>query len=173
MCLSWKLLRTPSAGDALESFSFGDCNTIDHLILTEDRTDSYRFFEQPFTEIDFLRNAPAIDLDFHQVGLLLLKRGLADLRMGKHTDDGAVFLDALQLTGDGCAGVFSVLFGIFSECLFLGFVPVFVEAAFYFVREMLGPDGGERAETAGGFDVADEADNDHLVFQLVQCRWSD
>jgi hypothetical protein len=27
---------------------------------------------------------------------------------------------------------------------------------------VLGPDGGERAETAGGLDVADKTDSDHL-----------
>ena len=101
------------------------------------------------------------------MGLLLLEWGFADLGVSKHTDDSTVFLDTLQLTGDRGAGIFGVLFGVFGECLFLGFVPVFVEAAFYFVGKMLGPDGCEGAETAGGFDVANKANHDHLVDHLV------
>ena len=34
------------------------------------------------------------------MGLLLLERGLADLGVGENTDNGAVLLDALELTGD-------------------------------------------------------------------------
>ena len=82
--------------------------------------------------------------------------------MGEHADDCTVFLHAFEFPGDWGARVFGMLFGVLCEGLFLGFVPVFVEAAFDFVREMFGPDGGERAETAGGFDVANEADDDHL-----------
>ena len=82
--------------------------------------------------------------------------------MGEHANDGAVFLHAFEFPGDWGAGAFGVLLGVLGECLFLGFVPVFVEAAFDFVREVFGPDGGEGAETAGGLDVADKTDHDHL-----------
>ena len=92
---------------------------------------------------------------------LLLQWGFADLGVSEHAHDGAVFLDAFQFAGDRRWG-FSVLFSVFGEGFFLGFVPVFVEAAFYFVGEMLGPNGCEGAEAARGFDVADEADDDHL-----------
>lgn len=157
-----QFLRAPSTRHALESLPLRHRNRINHLVLLENRADLNRLFEQPFPEIHFIRDAAAVDLDFHQVGFLLLERGLADLGVGEDADDGAVFLDALELAVDGLAGLFGVLFGGFGEGLLFGFVPVFVEAAFYFVAEMFGPDGGEGAEAAGGFDVADEADDHHL-----------
>jgi hypothetical protein len=45
--------------------------------------------------------------------------------------------------------------------LFLRAVPVLVEPALELVREVLGPDGGERTETTGGLDVADDTDDHH------------
>ena len=63
--------------------------------------------------------------------------------MGEDADDGAVFLDALELARDGLATVLRVLDGIFGEGLLLRLVPVLVEAAFDFVGKMGGPDGGE------------------------------
>lgn len=82
--------------------------------------------------------------------------------MGEDADDSAVLLDALEFEGDGLA-LTSVLLGVLSERLLLRLVPILVEAAFELVTEMLGPDSGERAETAGGFDVSNNTDSNHLA----------
>ena len=46
-------------------------------------------------------------------------------------------------------------------------LPVLVEATLALFGKMLGPDGGEGAETAGGLDVADNADNNLHVFTEI------
>ena len=142
MRLPRQLLRAPSSRDTREPMALGNSNTINHLVLLKDTPNLNRLLKQSVPELDFLGHAPAIDLDLHQVRLLLLQRRLADLRVREHAHDGAVFLDALQLARDGGPGL-GVLLGVFREGLLLRFVPVFVEAAFYLVGEVLGPDGGE------------------------------
>ena len=104
----------------------------------------------------------------------MFERGFADLSMSKDTDDGTIFLDALEFAGDRRAAGLRMLLGEFGASLLLALVPVLVEAALDLVAEMLGPDGGERTEAAGGFDVANEADDDHLrgmsVIKLLSMR---
>ena len=101
VCLSRKLLGSPSAGDTGESVTLGDSDNINHLILLEDGADLDWLLEETVTELNLVGDASTVDLDLHQVGLLLLERGLADLGVGEDTDDGAVLLDALEFTGDG------------------------------------------------------------------------
>ena len=47
-------------------------------------------------ERDLVRDAAAVDLNLHQVCLLLFETGLADLGVGEDTDDGAVTADAFE-----------------------------------------------------------------------------
>lgn len=147
--------------------SLGDRNDIDHFVLLEDIADVDWLFKQALCKVDLLVDGSAVDLDLHEMRLLLLQRRLADLRVCEDTHDGAVLLDAVELSGDGF-GTGGVLLGVFGEGLLLGLVPVLVEAAFDLVAEMFGPDGSQRAEATGGFDVADNTDNDHL-WGLVWC----
>ena len=101
VCLSRKLLGSPSTGDTGESVTLGDSDNINHPILLEDGADLDWLLEETVTELNLVGDASTVDLDLHQVGLLLLERGLADLGVGEDTDDGAVLLDALEFTGDG------------------------------------------------------------------------
>lgn len=153
VCLSWKLLGSPSAGDTLETLTLGDSNDIDHLILLEDGADLNWLLEQTVGEVNLVGNATAVDLDLHQVGLLLLERGLADLGVGEDTDDSAVLLDALELAGDGGTVVLRVLLGVLGEGLLLASVPVLVESALDLVAQVLSPDSCERSETTRSLDV--------------------
>lgn len=100
VCLSRKLLGSPSAGNTLESVTLGNSNNINHLILLEDGADLNWLLEKTLTEVNLVSDAATVDLNLHQVSLLLLERGLADLSVGEDTDDCAVLLDALELTGD-------------------------------------------------------------------------
>lgn len=160
--LTGQLLGAPTAGDTLETVTLGDGNDIDHLVLLEDTVDLNGLLEQVAGKVNLVGNGATVDLNLHQVGLLLLERGLADLGVGEDTDDGAVLLDALELTGDGGTVLLSVLLGVLGEGLLLALVPVLVEAALDLVAQVLSPDSGERAETTGGLDVTDNTDSNKL-----------
>ena len=160
--LTRQLLGAPTGGDTVETVTLGDANDINHLVLLEDGVDLDGLLEEAVTEGDLVGDGATVDLDLHKVGLLLLEGRLADLSVGEDTDDGAVLLDALELAGDGGAVVLGVLLGVLGESLLLALVPVLVEAALDLVAQMLGPDGGERAQAAGSLDVAHKTDNDQL-----------
>ena len=158
--LARKLLGTPTVGDTLETVTLGHRNDIDDLILLEDTGNLDGLLVQAVCELDLVRNRAAVDLDLHEVGLLLGETGLADLGVGKNTDNGAVLADALELTSPRLAAILSVLLGVVGEGLLLGAVPVLVEPTLELVGEVLGPDGGEGTETTGSLDVANNTDDD-------------
>ena len=160
--LTGKLGGTPTAGDALETVTLGDGDDIDHLVLLEDGVDLDGLLEQVAGEVNLVGNGTTVDLDLHEVGLLLLDGGLADLGVGEDTDDSAVLLDALELAGDGSTVLLGVLLGVLGESLLLALVPVLVEAALDLVAQVLSPDSSERAETTGSLNVSDNTDSDKL-----------
>ena len=166
--LARKLLGTPTGGDTLVTVTLGDGDAVNDLVLLEDGADLDGLLEETVGKVDLVSDGTTVDLDLHKVGLLLLERGLANLGVGKNTDDSAVLLDALEVTGDGLAVVLGVLLGVLGEGLFLGLVPVLVEAALDLVVEMLSPDGGQRAETTRSLDVTDETDDNHLEGVLAK-----
>lgn len=157
--LARKLLGTPTMGDTLESVTLGDTNDIYTLILLENGSDLNWLLEQAMGEFNLVGYRATVDLDLHKVGLLLAETGLADLCVGKNTDDGAVFADTLEFTGNRLAAILSVLLGVSGERLLLRSVPVLVESTLDFVGEMGGPDGGESAQATGCLDVTNNTDN--------------
>lgn len=168
--LTGKLGGTPTAGDTLETVTLGDGDDINHLVLLEDAVDIDGLLEEVAGEVNLVGDGATVDLDLHKVGLLLLDGGLADLGVGKNTDDSAVLLDALKLAGDGGTGALGVLLGVLGESLLLGLVPVLVEATLDLVAQVLSPDGGERAETTGSLDVTDNTNGDQLDCMLEPIR---
>lgn len=151
--LAGKLLGAPTGGDTGITVALGDGDDINHLVLLEDGVDRDGLLKETLAEGDLVGDGAAVDLDLHEVRLLLLEGRLADLGVGKDADDGAVLLDALELAGDGRAAVLRVLLGVLGKGLFLALVPVLVEATLDLIAEMLSPDGRERAETAGSLNV--------------------
>ena len=164
--LTGQLGGTPTAGDTLETVTLGDGNDIDHLVLLEDAVDLDGLLEQVAGKVNLVGDVATVDLDLHEVGLLLLDGGLADLGVGEDTDDRAVLLHALQLAGDGGAALVGVLLGVLGEGLLLALVPVLVEATLDLIAQVLSPDGGERAETTGSLDVADNTDGNKLYIPV-------
>lgn len=151
--LAGKLLGAPTGGDTGITVALGDGDDINHLVLLEDGVDRDGLLKETLAEGDLVGDGAAVDLDLHEVRLLLLEGRLADLGVGKDADNGAVLLDALELAGDGRAAVLRVLLGVLGKGLLLALVPVLVEAALDLIAEMLSPDGRERAETAGSLNV--------------------
>jgi hypothetical protein len=166
--LAGQLGGTPTGGNTLETVTLGNGNDVDHLVLLEDGVDVDGLLEEVAGEVNLVGNGATVDLDLHKVGLLLLDGGLADLGVGEDTDDSAVLLDALELTGDGGTGRLGVLLGVLGEGLLLGLVPVLVEATLDLVAQVLSPDGGERAETAGSLDVTDDTNGNELERKLLE-----
>src|SRR6266498_115117 len=72
VCLSRKLLGSPSACDALEARTLRDSDTVDHLILLEDCANLNWFLEQAMCEFDLVSDFATIHLDLHEMSLLLL-----------------------------------------------------------------------------------------------------
>lgn len=160
--LSGKLLGAPTGSNTVEAVALGDGDDVDHLVLLKDGVNGDGLLEEVLAKGDLVGDAAAVDLDLHEVGLLLLEGRLADLGVGEDANDGAVLLDALELAGDAGAARLAVLLGVLGEGLLLALVPVLVEAALDLVRQVLSPHGGEGAQAAGGFDVTNETNNDHL-----------
>lgn len=160
--LTGQLGGTPTGGDTGETVTLGDGDDINHLVLLEDGVDVDGLLEEVAGEVNLVGNGTTVDLDLHEVGLLLLDGGLADLGVGEDTDDSAVLLDALKLAGDGGTGGLGVGLGVLGEGLLLGLVPVLVEATLDLVAQVLSPDGGERAETTGSLDVANDTNGNEL-----------
>ena len=71
----------------LESFSLGDTNDVDHLVFSEDLFDGDLLFEMLTGKVDFVSDGSTVQLDFHDVSLLLtaFQKGL--LGVTDHTDN--------------------------------------------------------------------------------------
>jgi len=155
-----QLLGAPTSGNTLKSVTFGDTNDIDDLVLFKDGGDRDLLLEQSKGKSNLVGDATSVDLDLHQVCLLLLQAGLADLCVGKDSNDGAVFTDSLQLALDALVtGSFGHLLGVLGESLFLAAVPVLVEATLDFIGQVGSPDGSQCAETTRSLDVSDDTDD--------------
>ena len=114
-----QLLGSPPVGDTFETVTLRNRNDIHNLILLKHRRNLNRLLEQPMGEFDLVRDRTTVDLNLHQVRLLLAQTGLANLSVCQNTDDSAVFANTLKLASDGLAAILSVLLGIASESLLL------------------------------------------------------
>jgi hypothetical protein len=75
MCLTWKTGDSPSGHHTLSSASLGDGNGINHLVVVEDRVDRDRLLEETGSKVDLLGDGSSVDLDLHDVSLLLGSEG--------------------------------------------------------------------------------------------------
>ena len=80
-----------------ESFSLGNTNDVNHFILCKGALD-WNFFLKKFTgKLHLIRNGTTIDLDFHNVCLLLAPSQNGLLSMENSTDNLAIFFDLRNL----------------------------------------------------------------------------
>ena len=163
MCLTVKSGHTESLDHASHTLTTGDTDGIDALAHLEDLTDADLLLELALGPVDLLSNGSTVNLDLHDVGLVLAESELADLSGAEDTDDSGVLLDSLEISGVVSLGrlVLVLAVNVLAESLLLGIHPVLVESALDVVVQVLGPDGGESAETTWGLDVADQTNDLH------------
>ena len=159
--LARKTGDAPTGDDTVVTTATGDTHEVDHLERREDTLDVNLLLEEVEAEVDLLGGGATVDLDLEDVGLLLAKLDLLDLRVGDDADDLAVLLHAGELLVD-VSLVVGPLLAVLGERLSLGGEPVLVEAALALLVHVLGPHGGEGAHARRGLGVANEANNDHL-----------
>jgi len=152
----------PTSDNALVAATLGNADNVHVFVLSKDRIDGHFLFEQVLGEIDLGGDVPAVNLDFHNVGLLQAQVvELLHLSMGQDADDGAVFLDPFQLLLDVLTAILLVLESVFGKRLLLAAIPILVAATPELFTQMLGEHGRQGPKPVGGFDVPDDADDDH------------
>eukprot|EP00052_Salpingoeca_macrocollata_P004339 m.40748 g.40748 ORF g.40748 m.40748 type:complete len:394 (-) comp14147_c0_seq1:75-1256(-) len=158
--LARQLGGAPAVGHTLKAVALGHAQHINHLVLLKHGAHGHLLLQVLLSVRHLVGHAATVDLDLHQVRLLLSQVDLVNLGVGEHTHDRAVLGDALQLVLKRLL-VRGHLLGVLGERLLLGLAPVLVEAATQLVRQMLSPHRGQGAQTAGGLDVAHNTHNDH------------
>mmetsp|Transcript_24642 Transcript_24642/g.27318 ORF Transcript_24642/g.27318 Transcript_24642/m.27318 type:complete len:373 (-) Transcript_24642:27-1145(-) len=152
---------SPTGHHTLETVTLRDAKHIDHIVGAEHRVHLDFTLEALVAPSHLLRDASAVHLDLHEVCLLLAQLHFLDLGVSQHANHLAVLLHALELVLDVAAVVLVHTVGVAGEGLFLGAVPVLVEATLHRLVQVLSPDGGQGAETARRLNVADQTDNAH------------
>lgn len=161
MCLTVKTRNAKSLDWANCTLSAGHTNGLDHFVVCEDICHFELLLELAVSVVNFLSDTATVDLDLHEVGLVLAEVKLADLSSAEHAHDRAVFLYPGKVALDGTLVILRelVTVRVLGESLPLCAHPVLVHSALDFSVEVLGPDSGEGTETAGSLDVADKSDN--------------
>lgn len=159
--LSGKSADTESLDDTVGTFTSGDSDDVDHLVVLENLTDGDLVFELLLSPVDLLGNSSSVDLNFEQMSLLLSEVKLGHLGVAQNSHNSAVLLYSLNISLNGflALGIFLPSLDILRESLSLSVVPVLVELSLDLIRNGLGPHGGECSETSGGVDVTNETDN--------------
>src|SRR5690606_18787774 len=103
--LARKLLGAPTVSDTLETVTLGDGNDIDHLILLQNRADIHSLFKMIIGKFDLVCDRSTVQLNFHDMSLLLTNLDLADLGMNNDANNRAVLLDTLKLAENGLGAI--------------------------------------------------------------------
>ena len=160
MCLTRETGDAPTSDDAFGTVTSGDGNGVNDFVLLEDTANGDWLLHQTVGKVDLLVDGTTVDLNFHDVGLLLIDRDLFDLGVADEADGTAMLLEFCELCFNFLLAI-GVLLHVLGEGLLLGLVPVLIKATLHFVREMFSPDGVERTEATSGLNVADNTDSDH------------
>lgn len=159
--LTWQLLDTEALHNTLVAVTLGHTDSVAALVVLEDLTELDFLLELAVSELNLLGDVATVNLDFHDVGLVLTELEQTNLGSDEHTHDSAVLLYALKITldGAGALGVFLEAVRVLGEGLLLGVVPVSVETALDIGVEVLGPNSGQLTEAAGGLNVTDQTND--------------
>ena len=92
MSLPGKFLGVPPGGDSLESVTLGNADDVHHLVLGEHGSDGDLLLEVIPGEGDLVSDGATVELDLHDVSLLLPPSEDLHLGVADDTDDSAVLL---------------------------------------------------------------------------------
>jgi len=98
--LSWESRDTESLDDTLGSFTSGNGDSINHLIVLEDLSDGDFTLEFGLSPGNLSSSVSTIDLDFHKIALLSSEVNFLDLSGNKDSDDRAEFGNSLDVSVD-------------------------------------------------------------------------
>merc|ERR1719411_129192 len=154
--LPGQLLGVPPGGDALEPVALGHADDIHHLVLGEHGGHGDLLLEVAPSEGDLVSHGSSVELNLHDVSLLLPAPQDLHLGVDDDADGGAVLLHLHKILLDLLLSkVISPLGAGLGEGLLLGLGPVLVEPPLGLLADVLGPDGLEGAHAAGSLDVSD------------------
>merc|ERR1719199_2152022 len=162
--LACETCATPARDDTFPPATLRNADGVDHLVVREDRPDGDGLLEHLRAEVHLLRDRAAVDLDLHDVRLLLPDLRLRDLGVADRTDHLAVLLGTLDLGLDLLRHLLLLaveVLRVLGEGLLLRAVPVLVEAAANLIAQVRGPHRGESTEAVDGLRVSNEPDAHH------------
>jgi len=158
--LAGKTSDSPTGNDTGKAVTAVGGTDIDDLSLSEHGCDLHLLLEQATSKVNLGGDITTVHLHLQKVGNFLSELDLADLSVGKDTDDLAVLLDAVDFSINFLR-LLSGLLGVLGESFPLASVPVLVKSSLDVIRKMVGPNGGQRAETIWSFNVANNTNNHH------------
>jgi len=98
--LPGQLFGVPSACHTLESVTLSNTNHVDALVHGKDISHRHLLLEVLAGEVDLIGNTSTVQLDLHDVSLLLPAAKDLHLSVADDTDHGAVLLDLVQVLLD-------------------------------------------------------------------------
>merc|ERR1719203_770834 len=159
--LTGKTGDAPTGNHTFVTVTLGNTNGINHLVGGEDSVNGDGVLEKGNTPVDLVGDVATVDLDLHQMSLLLTKVQRADLGVSQDADNLAVLLDAVQLGLHVGVVLVTDARGVAGERLSLAAVPVLVKATLQLNAQVLHPHGGKGTETTGGLDVTNQTHDLH------------
>nr|TKS15604.1 cytochrome P450 81D11-like [Populus alba] len=72
-CFDWESSHTPTSDHTLIALSLGYTNNVNHFIFLENSINRNLLLKETVCKVNLLGNIPAVDLDLHQMGLLLFQ----------------------------------------------------------------------------------------------------
>jgi len=158
--LARKTGDAPTGHHTSISVTTSSSTNVKHLTLSEHFADINLLFEQVLGEINFGSDVTTVDLNLQKVGDLLSQFQLSDLSVCQDTHNLGVLLDTVELSLV-LQWLLRGLFGVFSESLLFGAVPVLVESALDIIRKVGGPNSGQCAETVRSGDIAHNSNHNN------------
>uniref|UniRef100_A0A673HBF9 Uncharacterized protein n=1 Tax=Sinocyclocheilus rhinocerous TaxID=307959 RepID=A0A673HBF9_9TELE len=144
----------------LVSVTLGNTDNVNHLILTKDVNDGNGLLKLLSGPVNLISNGASVQLNLHQVGLLLSVGQQAHLQKAGwlvklHLKENAIFFLQLLL-----ALFILPPLAVLGKGLLLGLVPEH-EATLALITNVLSKDGLERAQATRGHDISNNTHYNH------------